>query len=48
MEFMSSKRGASTVEWLVLATIIVAVVGGVLLNLFDALKVKLEAVENDL
>jgi Flp pilus assembly pilin Flp len=41
MTFLNSTRGSTAVEWLVVAVIIVAVVGSVILSISDALADKL-------
>lgn len=48
MRFLRGKSGTSTVEWLIVGVIIVAVVGGALLALFGTLQVKFEDINNDL
>jgi Flp pilus assembly pilin Flp len=41
MTFLRSKQGTTTVEWLIVAAIIVAVVGGAIWSISDALANKL-------
>lgn len=48
MNFLRDKSGTSTVEWLVIAVIIVAVVGGILLTLFDTIQSKLTDINDAL
>ena len=48
MEFLKQKRGTSTVEWLVTAALIVAIVGGTLLTILITLRAKFEAVNGAL
>jgi len=48
MRFLKNTSGQSLVEWLVVAVIIVAVVGAVLLTLFTTLSSKLQAVNDAL
>ena len=48
MRFLRNVSGQSLVEWLVVAVIIVAVVGAVLLALFTTLSGKLQAVNDAL
>lgn len=48
MGFLLNKEGTSTIEWLVVTLLIVAVVGGTLLGVFYTLRDKLEAVRDAL
>ena len=48
MRFLIERSGQSMVEWLVVAVIIVAVVGAILLTLFTTLSGKLRAVNDAL
>lgn len=48
MEFLRSTWGTGTVEWLVVAAIVVTVVGSVLLALAHGVGDKLEQIANNL
>lgn len=48
MKFLLGKKGTSTVEWLLVGVIIVAILGTVLLALFGTLETKFEGINNDL
>jgi len=48
MHFINETSGQSMIEWLVVAVIIVAVVGAILLTLFTTLSGKLRAVNDAL
>jgi Flp pilus assembly pilin Flp len=48
MQFLTDRSGQSMIEWLVVAVIIVAVVGAVLLAIFATLSGKLQAVNDSL
>jgi Flp pilus assembly pilin Flp len=48
MNFLRGKSGISSVEWLLLGVIIVAVLGGTLLALTGSLRTKFEDINNDL
>jgi Flp pilus assembly pilin Flp len=48
MKFLTSGSGQSMVEWLVVAVIIVAIVGVILITLFTTLSNKLTAVNDAL
>jgi len=48
MSFLAGRKAQGTVEWLVVAAILVAVVGAVLLSLFETLRDRLQAVSDAL
>lgn len=48
MRFLTGSSGQSMVEWLVIAVILVAVVGGVLIALFTTLSGKLQGINDAL
>ena len=48
MRFLTGSSGQSMVEWLVIAVILVAVVGGVLITLFTTLSGKLQGINDAL
>lgn len=48
MEFLRDARGTGTVEWIVVAAIVVAVVGSVLLALARGIGDRLEQIANNL
>ena len=48
MEFMRDQKGTNTLEWLVVAVIIVANIGGAILALTDTIKSRLEAINDAL
>jgi Flp pilus assembly pilin Flp len=48
MKFLRGNRGQSIVEWLVVAAIVVAVVGGALLALFATLRGKFQGINDAL
>lgn len=48
MEFLKSTWGTGTVEWLIVAAIVVAVIGSVLLALVHSIGARLERIANNL
>ncbi len=48
MQFLRDRRGTNTIEWMVVAVIIVAIVGGAIVALSDTIKTRLEAINNAL
>jgi hypothetical protein len=48
MRHLMCRKGQSSVEWLVVAVLIVAMLGGTLLGLYLALQDKLEAIRDAL
>ena len=48
MRFMRDQKGTDTLEWLVVAVIIVAIIGGAILALTGTIKSRLEAINDAL
>jgi hypothetical protein len=48
MRLLSCRKGQSLVEWLIVAVLIVAMLGGTLIGLYLALQDKLEAIRDAL
>ena len=48
MRFLRGIRATASLEWLVVAVVIVAVIGAILLGVFDAVRDKLAAIRDSL
>jgi hypothetical protein len=48
MKFLRGKSGTSAVEWLAVGVIVIAALGGVLLALFDTMRVKFQGINDAL